>query len=69
MILEFDEHDPSSQAGRYPEDTRGNQTLTRLEIVDLRTLKLGIHKISHYLGAVIEQIGEDREWEAEMASW
>lgn len=69
LVLEFDEHDPSSQAGRYPEDARGNQTLTHLEIVDLPTLKLGIHKISHYLAAAIEQIGEDREWEAEMASW
>ena len=69
LIEEFDEHDPKSQSGRYPVDRQGNQTLTRLEIVDLQTLKLGIHKISHYLTTIIEQIGQDREWEAEMASW
>jgi hypothetical protein len=32
-------------------------------------LRLGVHKISHYLDAVVEQIGEDRDWEAKMASW
>jgi hypothetical protein len=69
LILEFDVHDPKSQAGRYPVDQQGNQTLVRLEIVDLPTFKLGVHKISHFLGTIIEQIGEDREWEAEMNSW
>jgi len=69
LILEFDEHDPKSQAGRYPESRGGDQTLTCLDVVDLPTLKLGVHKISHFLGTVFEQIGEDREWEAEMATW
>jgi hypothetical protein len=69
LVEEFDEHDPSSQGGRYPVDLEGNQTLARLDIVDLPTLKLGIHKISHYLGTIIEQIGDESDWEAEMASW
>lgn len=69
LIYEFSEHDLNSQSSRYPIDKKGNQTLTRLEVVDLPTLKLGVHKISHYLGTIIEQIGEDRDWEAEMASW
>ena len=69
LIAEFDEHDPKSQAGRYPVDRQERPTLTRLEIVDLQALRLGVHKVSHYLGTIIEQIGEDREWEAEMASW
>ena len=46
-----------------------NQTLARLDIVDLPTLKVDIHKISHYLGTIIEQIGDDRDREAEIASW
>ncbi len=50
-------------------DVTENQTLARLDIVDLSTLKVGIHKISHYLGTIIEQIGDDRDQEAEMASW
>jgi hypothetical protein len=50
-------------------DVTENQTLARLDIVDLPTLKVGIHKISHYLGTIIEQIGDDRDREAEMASW
>jgi hypothetical protein len=69
LILEFDHHDPNSQASRYPEDKEGKPTLTRLDIVDLPTLRLGIHKISYCLGTIVEQIGQDREWEAEMASW
>ncbi len=69
LIYEFDEHDLKSQSGRYPVDQKGSQTLTRLEIVDLPMLKLGVHKVSHYLDTIIEQIGEDREWEEEMASW
>lgn len=69
LIREFDEHDPTSQAGRYPFDKRGRPSLARLEAVDLETLRLGTHKISHYLGTVIEQIHQEREWEAEMASW
>jgi hypothetical protein len=46
-----------------------NQTLARMDIVDLPTLKVGIHKISHYLGTIIEQIEDDRDREAEMARW
>jgi hypothetical protein len=68
-ILEFDCHDPNSQASRFPEDKEGNPTLTRLDVVDLPTLKLGINKISHYLSAIVMQIGQDHEWEAEMAGW
>lgn len=63
------EHDPQSQAGRFPVDRQEAQTLTRLEIVDLQALRLGVSKVSHYLSTIIEQIGQDREWEAEMASW
>ena len=69
MIGESDRHDPKSRASRYPEDKEGNPTLTRLDVVDLPTLKAGIHEISHYLDAIVEQIGEQHEWEAEMASW
>jgi hypothetical protein len=69
LIGESDRHDPKSRASRYPEDKEGNPTLTRLDVVDLPTLKAGIHEISHYLDAIVEQIGEQHEWEAEMASW
>jgi hypothetical protein len=64
MIEEFDKYDPSSQASRYPIDKNGNPTLAGLELIDLpRALALGVHKISHYLDAVMEQIGEDQDWE------
>jgi hypothetical protein len=69
LITEFDQHDPTSQAGRYPEDQRNNQTLDRLNIVDFEALKLGVGKISHYLGTIVEQIAGDQEWESEMSSW
>lgn len=69
MLFEFDDHDPTSQGARYPIDRKGNQTLVRLERVDLQALKLGVHKISHYLSTIIEQIHADTEWESEMASW
>ena len=65
LITEFDEHDPNSQAGRYPQDRRGNQTLGRLEIVGLKELKLGAGKVSHYLATITEQIAEDRDSETE----
>jgi hypothetical protein len=54
---------------RHPIDKNGNPTLAGLELIDLQALALGVHKISHYLDAVMEQIGEDRDWESEMASW
>lgn len=63
LLFEFDSHDPTSQGARYPIDLKGNQTLIRLEVVNLHALKLGVHKISHYLSTIIEQIHEDREWE------
>jgi hypothetical protein len=69
LLSEFDGHDPNSQGFRYPEDKRGDPTLIQLSVIDLRSLKLGVHKVAHYVGTIVEQIGEDRDWEAEMASW
>ncbi len=66
LISEFDGHDPNSQSSRYPVDRIDNQTFLGLEVVDLQLLKLGVSKISHYLETVIEQIGQDQEWESEM---
>jgi hypothetical protein len=69
LLAEFDRHDPNSQGVRYPEDHSGAHTLTRLAVIDLANLKRSVHKISHYLGAIVEQTAEDREWEDEMESW
>jgi len=69
LLSEFDQHDRNSQSSRYPEDKHGKQTLLALETVDLQILKLGVHKISHYLSAVVEQLAEDRDWEEEVNSW
>ncbi len=69
ILFEFNDHDPHSQAARYPVDKKGNQTLTRLSSVDLPALKVGVHKISHYLNCIYEGIGQEVEWRSEMASW
>ncbi len=69
LVSEFDRHDPNSQASRYPLDRQERQTLLKLENVDLTIFKQGVHKISHYLSTVIEQLGSDRDWEEEMNSW
>ena len=69
LLFEFDDNDPNSQAGRYPVDKKGNQTLRRLGDVDLPALKAGVHKMSHYLSAIYRAIGEEAEWRSEMASW
>lgn len=69
LIREFSEHDPKSFAARYPVDRQERQTLERLRAIDVHILKLGVHKISHYLGAIIESIHQDREWRSEVASW
>ncbi|MFQ5662385.1 MAG: hypothetical protein ACE5HL_00950 [Terriglobia bacterium] len=69
LIEDFNQHDPTSQASRYPVDTKGKPTLPELEVIDLQAVKRAVHKVSHYLGTIIEQIGQDREWQAEMGSW
>jgi hypothetical protein len=69
LVAEFNSHDPTSQAARYPVDRRGNQALANVESIDPGLLRRGVHKISRYLEAVIEQIGQDLDWEAEMAGW
>ena len=69
LLFELDDHDPHSQAGRYPMDKKGTQTLTRLISVDLPNLKAGVHKISHYLDCIYEGIGREAEWRSEQASW
>jgi hypothetical protein len=69
LICEFTNHDATSQACRYPEDRTGQKNLTGLRAVDPVTLKRGVHKISHYLDAILEGIHQDREWQNEIASW
>lgn len=66
LISELNASDQNSQATRYPRDKRGNQTLAELDVVDLRILRMGVQKISHYLSAIAEQLGEDRGWEQEV---
>jgi hypothetical protein len=69
LIKEFSEHDPKSFAARYPVDKQDRQTLQRLRAIDVHIFKQGVHKVSHYLGTIIESIHQDREWRAEVASW
>jgi|SRR5208283_370874 len=69
LIREYAEHDPRSFAARYPVDKQEKQTLERLRAIDVHKLKLGVHKVSHYLGTIIESIHQDREWRSEVASW
>ena len=69
MLRELDEHDPTGEAGRYETDRQGHQNLARLTLVDLKRLKLGIHKMSHVLRAIYEGIGQEVEWRLEMESW
>ena len=56
------------QAARYESDKKGSPTLAGLRVVDLKDLKTGIHKLSHYLGAICEGIGQEIEWRNEMDS-
>jgi hypothetical protein len=63
LLFEFDQHDPNSQATRYPMDKSGRQTLTDLRYVDLRALETGVHKMSNYLGCIHEGIGQATEGE------
>jgi hypothetical protein len=69
LIAELSNHDPRSTAARYPVERDGGQVLVGLRTVDLAVLRRGIHKISHYLDAILEGIHQDREWAAEVASW
>jgi hypothetical protein len=69
LLTELAEHDPVGQAARYEVDTKEKPTLATLRLVDLPTLKIGIHKISNYLRCIYEGIGQEVEWRAEMASW
>lgn len=69
LICELDSIDPNSQAARYPYSVRGNQTLQKICAVNPSKLAGGVHKISNYLGTIIEAVAQDREWKAEMESW
>jgi len=59
-LKELSEHDPKSMAAHYPVDRQERQTLEQLRAIDLRILKRGVHKISHYLGTIIESIHLER---------
>jgi hypothetical protein len=59
LLIELDDHDPSSQAARYETDRRGNATLNRLRAIDPLALKRGIHMMSNYLGCVFEVIADE----------
>jgi hypothetical protein len=69
LIVEFDNHDPDGQAPRYSMDRHGNQTLLGLQAVDLPTFKAGVHKMSHYLGAILEGIYQHETWQTEVESY
>ncbi len=69
LLFEFDEHDPDSQASRYPVHRKGSQTLLNLRAIDLCALKEGVTKISHYLDCIYEGLGQEADWRAEMESW
>jgi hypothetical protein len=49
---ELDRQDPIAQAGRYPVDRKGNQTLTGLSIGDMGDVKKAVNKISRYLQTI-----------------
>ena len=61
LLFEFDEHDPNSQAARYPWDKKECQTLTRLRRIDLPAVKASIHKMSNYLWCFHEGIIQANE--------
>jgi len=54
LIKEFAQHDPESFGARYPVDKLDKQTLEQLRAIDINVLKLGVHKISHYLDTIME---------------
>jgi len=49
LLDELDRQDPVAQAARYPIDSKGNQTLTGLSIVDMGNVKTAVHKVARYL--------------------
>jgi len=61
LLGQVSEHDSSGQAGRYPFDRKGQQTLMRVNEVDLNHLRLQFKKMSHYLGALDEGIHQEIE--------
>jgi hypothetical protein len=61
LLKELTDQDPTGEAGRYETDVCGNQTLSRLTVVDAATFKAGIHKMSNYL----RQIGVGIDLEIE----
>lgn len=69
LLLEFHEHDPDSQAARYPVDSKGNQTFSRQRSIDMSALRSGVHKMSHYLDCIYEAIAQEVDWRFELASW
>jgi hypothetical protein len=68
LIKELSKHDPKSYAARYPIDRQERQTLEQLRAIDVRVLKRGVRKISHYLETIIESIHQDIEGRS-VASW
>ena len=61
LLWELDGVDPNSQASRYPVDTKSKQTLLELRYLDFNVLKIGIHKMSHYLNTLHEGICQEAD--------
>jgi hypothetical protein len=59
LLCELDKQDPIAQAGRYPVDSKGNQTLTGLSIVDMGNVKTAANKIARYLETIEFRLIED----------
>lgn len=65
LLGELDRHDRFAQAARYPIDTKGNQTLSDLSIVDMGNVKKAVNKIARYLETTQNRLTEGVDQEPE----
>ena len=68
LLFELDAQDPNGEAGRYPEYRNGDQTLARLENVDLGALKITISKVSRYLEETERHFSQEMAVRGKMVS-
>ena len=68
-LREFSKHNVRAQAFRYPYDKSGNQTLEKLQWIDLDNFKETMTRISNFLLSVDNAIGQEHEWRNELSSF